>query len=139
LLNTFSKIHSDFPIHLVLLGNKDNNEETLAIYMDLVRKVDELGLSNSVTILSGVPVEKVLNVLDIGVLVSEIEGTPNVVMEYMLYGLPVIATNHDGCKRLLGDSSYLIPNDEELLLSKMKALIQNENERRNESEKISSE
>lgn len=135
LLNAFSKIHSDFPIHLVLLGNKDNNDETLAIYTDLVRKVDELGLSNSVTILSGVPVEKVLNVLDIGVLVSEIEGTPNVVMEYMLYGLPVIATNHDGCKRLLGDSSYLIPNDENILISKMKTLIQNENERRNESEK----
>jgi len=135
LLNAFSKIKSSFTIHLVLLGNKDNNEETLAIYMDLVRKVDELGLSNSVTILSGVSVEKVLNVLDIGVLVSEIEGTPNVVMEYMLYGLPVVATNHDGCKRLLGDSSYLIPNDEEVLLSKIKTLIQNENERRNESEK----
>lgn len=135
LLNAFSKIQSNLPIHLVLLGNKDNNEETLAIYTDLVRNVDELGLSNSVTILSGVPVEKVLNVLDIGVLVSEIEGTPNVVMEYMLYGLPVIATNHDGCKRLLGNSSYLIPNDENILISKMNTLIQNENERRTESEK----
>ena len=133
-LKAFSKIQSNFNIHLVLLGNKDNNEETLNIYKDLVKNVDELGLSNSVTILSGIPVEKVLNILDIGVLVSEIEGTPNVVMEYMLYGLPVIATNHDGCKRLLGDSPYLVPNDEDVLISKMKTLIQNENERRKESE-----
>lgn len=133
-LKAFSKIQSNFNIHLVLLGNKDNNEETLNIYKNLVANVNELGLSNSVTTLSGVSVEKVLNILDIGVLVSEIEGTPNVVMEYMLYGLPVIATNHDGCKRLLGDSPYLIPNDEDVLISKMKALIQNENERRNEAE-----
>jgi glycosyltransferase involved in cell wall biosynthesis len=48
--------------------------------------------------------------------------------------LPVIATNHDGCKRLLGDSPYLIPNDVDVIISKMKDLIQNENERRNESE-----
>ena len=64
--------------------------------------------------MSGINVHDVLNVLDIGVLVSEIEGTPNVVMEYMLYGLPVIASNHKGCCALLGDSSFLISNDKNI-------------------------
>jgi glycosyltransferase involved in cell wall biosynthesis len=134
LLEAFSKIYKKHSIHLLLLGNKDNNEATLAIHDNLVNCVDKLELSNFVTILSGVSVEKILNILDIGVLVSEIEGTPNVVMEYMLYGLPVIATQHDGCKRLLNDSPYLIPNSEEILISKMEILIQSEIERKKESE-----
>lgn len=134
LLKAFSKIPNKSSIHLVLLGNKDNNDETLEIYTNLVNKVEELGISNYVSVLSGIPVEKILNVLDVGVLVSEIEGTPNVVMEYMLYGLPVIATSHDGCKRLLEDSPYLISNDETTLVSKLELLIHNENERKVESE-----
>lgn len=134
LLKAFSKITNKHSIHLILLGNKDNNDETLSIYTNLVKMVDQLGISNSVSVLSGIPVEKILNILDIGVLVSEIEGTPNVVMEYMLFGLPVIATSHDGCKRLLEDSTYLIPNNEEILVSKLEFLILNEKERKAESE-----
>jgi glycosyltransferase involved in cell wall biosynthesis len=133
LLKAFSKIPNKSSVYLVLLGNKDNNNETLNIYTSLVNKVNELDISNSVSVLSGIPVEKILNILDIGVLVSEIEGTPNVVMEYMLYGLPVIATSHDGCKRLLEESPYLILNDEATLVSKLEFLIQNENERKLES------
>ena len=131
-LSAFSKICNDFNIHLVLLGNKDNSEETLSIYNNLLSKVSELNIQKSVSVLSGIAVEQILNLLDIGVLVSEIEGTPNVVMEYMLYELPVIATYHVGCKKLLHDSPYLIPNDESVLIDKFKDLIQNDSKRKME-------
>lgn len=133
LLEAFNSIQKELNIHLVLLGNKDNNEETLEIYNELIEKVADSNNTNSISVLSGIPVEKVLNVLDIGVLVSEIEGTPNVVMEYMLYGLPVVASNHDGCKKLLDNSSFLISNDISILIEKLKLLILDEDIRNKES------
>ena len=127
LINAFSKININKEIHLVLLGNKDNDIDTLTKYNYLVQLANNKNIKGKVSVLSGYPVEKILSVLDIGVLVSQIEGTPNVVMEYMLYGLPVIATNHVGCEKLLENSSYLIPNDEAILAQKLEVLINNEN------------
>ena len=135
LIEAFSHIALNTNIHLVLLGNKDNNENTLKKYNKLIELIKKLDIEDKVSLLSGVDVHEVLNVLDIGVLVSEIEGTPNVVMEYMLYGLPVIASNHKGCCALLGDSLFLIPNDKNILIQKMKELIANENLRKKEGEK----
>lgn len=127
LINAFSKIKTSQEIHLILLGNKDNDERTLSKYNVLVELVHRKGIEQKVSVLSGYPVEKILNVLDIGVLVSQIEGTPNVVMEYMLYGIPVIATNHIGCKNLLENSLYLIPNEESNLAQSLETLINNQN------------
>lgn len=135
LLNAFSKIAHNYNVHLVLLGNKDNNEETLAIFNKLNEKKNALSLEMNVSVFSGIPVEKILNILDIGVLVSAVEGTPNVVMEYMLYGLPVIATNHAGCVNLLKESPFLIPNIEEVLVEKIEDLLKNEELRIMEGEK----
>ena len=134
LVNAFSEIRTLKDIHLVLLGNKDNDENTLLKYNNLRKlvkiKKDELNVS----VLSGYPVEQVLNILDIGVLVSETEGTPNVVMEYMLYGIPVIASNHIGCKKLLGVSDYLIINDKIVLTKKLEELINGSELRKNEGD-----
>jgi glycosyltransferase involved in cell wall biosynthesis len=134
LVNAFSEIRTLKEIHLVLLGNKDNDENTLLKYNNLRKlvkiKKDELNVS----VLSGYPVEQVLNILDIGVLVSETEGTPNVVMEYMLYGIPVIASNHIGCKKLLGVSDYLIINDKIVLTKKLEELINGSELRKNEGD-----
>ena len=54
---------------------------------------------------------------------SQIEGMPNTVMEYMSYGIPVVVTNHPGCNQLLTGSNFLIPNDIEVLKVKLKELI----------------
>ena len=86
--------------HLVLLGNKANSHYSLEIYNNLNKKVKEYKLESQVSILSNIPVEDVLNIMDIGVLMSKIEGMPNSVMEYMLYELPVIATDHIGTKHI---------------------------------------
>ena len=109
LLEAFSKVAFEKNVHLIFLGNKDNDHLTLAKYNGLVRMAKELGVENKVKILSGIPVEKVLSVIDVGVLVSAYEGVPTVLLEYMAYGKPIIATNHPGCIQLMGDSEFLVP------------------------------
>lgn len=109
LLEAFSKIAFEKNVHLIFLGNKDNDASTLVKYNSLVKISKELGVQDKVTILSGVAVEKVLSVIDVGVLVSEYEGVPTVLLEYMAYGKPIIATNHPGCIQLMGDSEFLVP------------------------------
>ncbi|MFI0427152.1 MAG: glycosyltransferase family 4 protein [Flavobacterium sp.] len=134
LLRSFSEIKTDKKIHLVFLGNKDNSEETLDKYNSIVALSKSLYCYDKVSFISGESVEEVLNCLDIGVLVSEIEGTPNVVMEYMLYGLPVIASNHAGCVGLLEPSEFLIQNDKNILRDKLQHLIDNESLRIREAQ-----
>ena len=79
--------------------------------------------------------QEILSVLDIGVLVSRVEGTPNAIMEYMLYGLPVVSSNHPGCVELLKNSSFLIENNEEQLYENLEKLIVSESARKSEGTK----
>ncbi len=125
LLNAFIdilKFHKN--IHLIFLGSKEISKTSLGKYTSLSNAIEEFNLNSNVSILSGERVEDVLNILDIGVLVSEIEGMPNAVMEYMLYGLPVICTNHPGCKTLLGSSEFLIKNSKKDLSDALQRLIE---------------
>ncbi len=60
------------------------------------------------------------------VLTSDYEGTPNVVLEAMASGLPVISTDVGGVRDLVqdGQSGYLIPpQDEEALLERTKTVL----------------
>jgi len=120
--------------HLVFLGNKDNNEPSKAIYEHLLNRVNITNLRKSVTVLSNELATDLLSILDIGILISSIEGTPNAVMEYMLYGLPVVASNHPGCVGLLEDSSYLVPNDKTIIFRKLSELISSSEKREIEGE-----
>ena len=81
LLEAFHEICHYANIHLVLLGNKDNDADTLSKYNKLKSKMHSLGIEKKVSLLSQVSVEKILNLIDIGVLVSEYEGVPTVIME----------------------------------------------------------
>ncbi|MCI2228384.1 glycosyltransferase family 4 protein [Polaribacter sp. MSW13] len=125
--------NTNVKIHLILLGNKENDLASLNIYENLINRVKKNNLEESVTILSNIEVIAVLNILDIAVLVSQIEGMPNSVMEYMAYGIPSIVSNHPGCKQLLEDSEYLITNDQNVLEEKLKKLINNKEKRETES------
>jgi len=124
LLKVFKIFNEKYPhTHLVLMGNKDNDEDTLSIYNDLKKDIISANLQLSVTLLSNENVTDVLNILDIGVLLSLIEGTPNVVMEYMLYGIPVICSNHPGCVGLLKDSTLLVNNNEDEIYEAMEKVL----------------
>lgn len=125
--------------HLVMLGNKKNSSVALSIYNSLNDKVNQYGLEANVSILSNIGVSDVLNILDIGVLVSEMEGMPNTVMEYMSYGIPVVATHHSGCRQLMPKSDLLIPNDVEVLKVTLLNLINSKELRHMEAEKNAKE
>lgn len=124
LLNVFEKLNQKHEnIHLVFLGNKDSTITMQKKFNALTTTIEEKKIGKKVSLLSGFKVEDVLSVLDIGVLMSKIEGMPNAVMEYMLYGLPVVATNHPGCVELLKDTLFLIENEESQLYNALDTLI----------------
>lgn len=130
-IDAFAKIRlkTSKTIYLVLLGNKDNDQASLNNYEALKSKVENLNLTTSCQVISGMDVVEVLNILDIAILMSQIEGMPNSVMEYMSYGIPVIASNHPGCIHLLDNSKYLIANEVEELELKLLELIESEEAR----------
>jgi len=130
LIEVFSQLATKHNIHLVLLGDKTNSSDTVRRYNLLEEQIKTLKLESKISLLTDVPVEKVLNILDIAVLVSTLEGTPNVVLEYMLYGLPIVSTNHAGCEKLLVDKEMLIENNPKELYSKLEILIKDERERK---------
>ena len=64
-------------------------------------------------------VADLLSVSSVGVLTSFHEGFPNVVLEYMAAGLPVVATNVGGVAEVVtdGEEGFLIPSDEDAALA----------------------
>src|SRR5690606_31546221 len=69
---------------------------------------------------------------DIFLLTSDWEGTPNVVMEAMASGLPVVATKVGDVQHLIdhGENGYLVePGDEESMVRAVHALIRNPEQR----------
>lgn len=123
--SVFKKLNVKYPnTHMVLMGNSENDEIAHNIYIKLKKSIEKDNFELNVTLLSNESVTEVLNVLDVGMLLSLTEGTPNVVMEYMLYGLPVIASNHPGCNALLTESKFLInDNCENEIYNAMEKLI----------------
>lgn len=94
---------------------------------ELERRASEHGLSgNSLEFLGEFSeMESVYNRADILVLTSKHEGMPNVILEAMSYGIPVIATNVGGVSEILTAKSGMLvdPLDFEQLVDASKRLI----------------
>ncbi|MCZ8197296.1 MAG: glycosyltransferase family 4 protein [Flavobacterium sp.] len=136
LITVFAKLIKSFPnIHLVILGNRKNSDACNDKFLSLQKLIKENSIIDNTTLLSNVDVTDVLNILDIGVLVSMIEGTPNSVMEYMLYGMPVVASDHPGCIGLLRESPFLVKNDVDIIYNKLSLLIESDDLRIQEGNK----
>ncbi|MBI3511408.1 MAG: glycosyltransferase [Bacteroidetes bacterium] len=69
----------------------------------------ELNIENEIIFLDSVKdVDGLLRICDLCVHSSRLEGNPNAVMEAMAAGLPVVATDIEGCREVLGnDYPYL--------------------------------
>lgn len=79
---------------------------------ELESLVRRLGLTDSVVFAGGTAeVAAYLSAFDVGVLSSSSEGFSNSILEYMLAGLPVVATRVGGNPEIIryGENGYLVP------------------------------
>jgi glycosyltransferase involved in cell wall biosynthesis len=78
--------------------------------MNLQNEANNLGLSDKLIWAghSNNPVGD-YSALDVLVLPSTTEGFPNVVVEAMSCGLPVVATDVGDCRRIVGDCGWIVP------------------------------
>lgn len=88
---------------------------------ELEKMAYDLGLSAGSIIFAGrrADVTAYLENMDIGVLCSDSEGLSNALLEYMLAGLPVVATDVGGNPELLidGKTGLLVPSDNKKALA----------------------
>src|SRR5690606_2101957 len=69
------------------------------------RLARELGIADRLTRVASVsPVQDLLAVMDVSVLTSRMEGFPNVVIESMAAGVPVVAAAVGGIPELIGEN-----------------------------------
>ena len=109
-------------IELVIIGEGQEKETLKSLTL-------QLGLSDYVRFLGNVPPSYIPGELantDVFVLTSFSEGRPNVVLEAMAAGVPVIASNIDGVNELIQDDETGLlfdPGDVECLAIQMERLI----------------
>lgn len=99
------------------------------------RQARELALGPDALVLHGVAADvgPYYRDADVLVLTSDWEGTPNVVLEAMASGLPVVATNVGGLADIVidGETGYLVrPNDEDALRGAVATLVSDDAKRR---------
>ncbi|MFX0197534.1 MAG: glycosyltransferase family 4 protein, partial [Candidatus Hodarchaeota archaeon] len=109
LIDAAPKIVSAFPdVYFVFVGDGPLRSE-------LHFKVHQLGLDSQVLFLGfRSDVRDLLNAFDVFVLPSLYEGLPNVVLEAMACGKPVIATEVDGTPEAVvqGETGILVPTQD---------------------------
>lgn len=91
--------------HLLIIGRDCGSLEQLK------NQAQMLGIMDEVSWLGTIPtISEVLRAADIGVLASLQEGFPNVIIEEMAAGLPVVASRVGGIPEALSEScGYLVP------------------------------
>lgn len=98
----------DRPVHLTIVGGGD--EESA-----LRRKIEELRLTANVTALGAEPREVVLDLIakhHFLVLPSRIDTCPNVVLEALAVGRPVLATRSGGAEDMIDENNGLLVDKE---------------------------
>ncbi len=106
LIHAWQRIHETFPQHhLLLIGDGEEQEACQ-------EAVHSSGLTKRVTFVGEVQnVTEYLQVTDCYVFPSRLEGMPNVILEAMACGLPIITTKIPGIVEIIddGESGLLVP------------------------------
>jgi glycosyltransferase involved in cell wall biosynthesis len=132
LFRAFSRIHNEIKEKLLILGTGEDEEalKSLAIELGIHDGVYFLGFQNNPY--------KFINMASIFILPSIWEGFPNVILEAMACGVPVISTDcPSGPNEIItnGKNGMLVPPaDEEKLADAILTLLRNENIRKKFSE-----
>jgi glycosyltransferase involved in cell wall biosynthesis len=110
---------------------------------ELIQQANALGLdSNAIEFRGAVAnMAPLFQTAHVCVLTSDFEGTPNVVMEAMASGLPVVATNVGGVPEILqnGKTGFVTERSDEIAMSKaLVCLIENQELRRKMGEQARS-
>ena len=114
LLNALSMVPTNIEWKLDLVGKKNKYSTYLK---DISNK---LKLKNKIYFHDSTPnVKKFLKNSDIGILVSDEEGFSNTILEYMSFGLPVLATNVGGIPEAIknGVNGFLIQKNNQKQLT----------------------
>ena len=93
------------PFHVTIVG-------TGPYLQELIKLTEEIGVEEYVQFLGLVDHNEVHNVYqgaDVFILPSLAEGMPNVILEAMASGLPIITTDTGGTKELVNDNGIIIP------------------------------
>ena len=110
-------------VHFVLAGEGE-------LRAGLESSAQRLGISEKVHFIGACDrVPDLLSISSVGVLTSFHEGFPNVVLEYMSAGLPVVATNVGGVSEVLEDGreGFIIPSDDDgALADRLRDLLRDE-------------
>ena len=93
LLRAFKEVREQIDARLIILGDGPERE-------NIEKEIEELGIADSVSLKGSVPDPAVYyKQADIFVLTSRWEGFPNVLVEALSYGIPVVATDSLGASR----------------------------------------
>lgn len=113
LIYAWKKIEKSYPQHCLVLvgdGEERNFYEESCIQLNIQKRVTFMGLSSCV--------EKILKITDLFVFPSRLEGLPNVLLEAMATGLPILTTDIPGINELIESekTGLLVPPQDEAAL-----------------------
>jgi len=114
-------VFAKFPnVDLALVGDGDQRES-------LQELAEDLGIQSRIHFLGWrADAQSIIATAELLVLPSRWEGMPNVVLEAMAQGKPVVANNCEGIKQLLGSYPQQVVNDSNGLADRLIEMLDNE-------------
>ncbi|OGR07505.1 MAG: hypothetical protein A2511_12230 [Deltaproteobacteria bacterium RIFOXYD12_FULL_50_9] len=97
IIHALKRLNNCVPLHLTIVGDGPEKQT-------LMQLVVQNGLSESITFVGSIDPDQIPQLLaaaDVSLLASHSEGRPNVVLESMAAGRPVIATDIEGVNELI--------------------------------------
>lgn len=109
--HNFIKNNPESNAKLYLVGKEDTKS---SCYTESKSLIVSKKLSDTIIIYSDIiNPTNILSVTDIGIFCSESEGLPNVILEYLSFKIPIIASDIEGVKEIIGShyNFYFPPKD----------------------------